>query len=145
MKYYLVYKGHDLPLKNTTALDFPSDIETLEIKEAELLKSVFQRMGFIFELVEVDSNISTPIKQTDRKLVEDFGGLTNREIEVCRLICFGIHPKHIASTLDMMPKTVSVHRSNIYRKIGVSSPIALLRQALKAGFVKAAELVEFEG
>lgn len=145
MKYYLVYKGHDLPLKNSGSLDLPSDIETLSIQEAELLKSVFQRMGFIFELVEVDSNISVPIKQTDRKLVDDFGGLTNREIEVCRLICLGVHPKHIAGKLDMMPKTVLVHRSNIYRKIGVSSPIALLRQALKAGFIRTAELVEFEG
>lgn len=145
MKYYLVYKGHDLPMQNSSSLDLPSDIDALSIQEAEFLQSVFQRMGFIFELVESKSNLSTPLKLPDKKLVESFNALTNREVEVCRLICLGVHPKHIAGKLDMMPKTVLVHRSNIYSKIGVNSPIALLRQALKAGFVKAAELVAFEG
>lgn len=145
MKYYLVYKGHDLQWRETSSINASGDFESLNKQDAELLQSIFKRLGIFFEVEKYSSEQASQLKQTDPKLLAQFNTLTSREREVCYLICLGIHPKHIASKLDMMPKTVLVHRSNIYKKIGANSPIALLRQALKAGIIKARELIEYEG
>ena len=48
-------------------------------------------------------------------------GLTNREVEVLRLVADGMTNNEIAATLVLSAKTVSRHLSNIFTKIGVSS------------------------
>jgi DNA-binding NarL/FixJ family response regulator len=48
-------------------------------------------------------------------------GLTEREVEVLRLIAAGRTNKEIAGELFLSEKTVSRHLSNIFTKVGVSS------------------------
>ena len=48
-------------------------------------------------------------------------GLTEREVEVLRLVAGGLTNNEIATELFLSPKTVSRHLSNIFTKIGVSS------------------------
>jgi ATP/maltotriose-dependent transcriptional regulator MalT len=48
-------------------------------------------------------------------------GLTDRELEVLRLLALGMSNKEIAGRLFISPKTVSVHVSNILSKLGVAS------------------------
>jgi DNA-binding NarL/FixJ family response regulator len=48
-------------------------------------------------------------------------GLTEREIEVLRLVAGGLTNNEIATELFVSAKTVSRHLSNIFTKIGVSS------------------------
>jgi ATP/maltotriose-dependent transcriptional regulator MalT len=51
-------------------------------------------------------------------------GLTEREVEVLRLIAAGMTNNEIAAELFLSAKTVSRHLSNIFTKIGVSSRAA---------------------
>jgi DNA-binding NarL/FixJ family response regulator len=51
-------------------------------------------------------------------------GLTDREVEVLRLICRGGSNRVIADELSISPKTVGRHVENLYNKIGVSSRAA---------------------
>ena len=48
-------------------------------------------------------------------------GLTERELEVLRLVAAGRGNRDIAAELFISPKTASVHVSNILGKLGVSS------------------------
>jgi DNA-binding CsgD family transcriptional regulator len=48
-------------------------------------------------------------------------GLTDREVEVLRLVAVGRSNREIAGELFMSPKTASVHVSNILRKLGAAS------------------------
>ena len=48
-------------------------------------------------------------------------GLTEREVEVLRLIAAGMTNNEIAGELFLSTKTVSRHLSNIFTKIGVST------------------------
>ena len=48
-------------------------------------------------------------------------GLTEREVEVLRLIAGGLTNNEIAGELFLSAKTVSRHLSNIFTKVGVSS------------------------
>jgi DNA-binding CsgD family transcriptional regulator len=49
------------------------------------------------------------------------GGLTDREVEVLRLLARGDTNRLIGDELYISPKTVGRHVENIYAKIGVST------------------------
>ena len=53
--------------------------------------------------------------------------LTDREIEVAMMILGGHSSKNIARLLAISPATAKVHRSNLYRKLDISSQAALFR------------------
>jgi len=59
------------------------------------------------------------------------GGLSDREIEVLRLVGGGLSNRDIASTLVISEHTVRRHLSNIYRKIGVTSRSAATAYAFE--------------
>jgi len=55
--------------------------------------------------------------------------LTKREIEILRLITLALSNKEIAKELFISDQTVSVHRKNIMRKLGVSNTAGLIKVA----------------
>lgn len=55
--------------------------------------------------------------------------LTKREVQVLQLISKAMSNKQIASQLFISYQTVSVHRKNIMRKLGVSNTAGLVRAA----------------
>jgi len=61
--------------------------------------------------------------------------LTSREIEVLQLISQALSNKQIAQALFISDQTVSVHRKNIMRKLGVSNTAALLKLAYENDLV----------
>jgi two-component system, NarL family, response regulator NreC len=58
------------------------------------------------------------------------GDLTERELDVLRLIALGHTNSEIAGQLYLSVRTVETHRSHIQRKLGVSSRAELVRYAL---------------
>jgi DNA-binding NarL/FixJ family response regulator len=61
--------------------------------------------------------------------------LTDREVEVLRLIARGRSNKEVASSLFISPKTVGRHVENLYAKIGVSSRAAAAVFAMEHGLL----------
>ncbi len=49
------------------------------------------------------------------------GGLTQRELEIARLVAMGRSDKAVAKELEIARRTVSTHLSNIYRKLELGS------------------------
>ncbi len=64
----------------------------------------------------------------DDRFVKKFS-LTKREIEVLKLVGKAMTNKEIAQELYISDQTVSVHRKNIMRKLGVSSTASLIKMA----------------
>ena len=62
--------------------------------------------------------------------------LTMREREVLQLIAEGNGTKEVAFKLNLSPKTVEVHRANLYAKLRVNNVIELTRIAIKEGLVQ---------
>jgi DNA-binding NarL/FixJ family response regulator len=60
-------------------------------------------------------------------------GLTDREVEVLRLVADGLTNAEIAARLFISPKTASVHVSNVLRKLEVESRREAGRLARSAG------------
>ncbi len=63
-------------------------------------------------------------------------GLTDREVEVLRLISRGVSKRAVASQLVISPKTVGRHVENIYAKLGVSSRASAALFALQNGLLQ---------
>jgi len=55
--------------------------------------------------------------------------LTNREIEIIRLIAEGFTSQEMASKLFISPRTVETHRANLMKKTGVKNVVELVRKA----------------
>ncbi len=64
-------------------------------------------------------------------------GLTDREVDVMRLLATGLSNKQIARRLTVSPKTVGHHVEHIYAKIGVSTRAGATLFAMEQGLVGA--------
>jgi DNA-binding NarL/FixJ family response regulator len=62
-------------------------------------------------------------------------GLTNREVEVLRLLVRGLSNKEIAERLVISRKTAGNHVEHIYSKIGVSNRARASLFAMKHGLM----------
>lgn len=62
--------------------------------------------------------------------------LTEREKEVIVLCCDGLLSKEIASRLNISHRTVEMHKSNVFKKLGINNTIELLKWSIEHGIVK---------
>jgi len=61
--------------------------------------------------------------------------LTASEIEIVRMIANGLTTKEIAAKRNISNHTVSTHRKNVFKKIGVTNASELIIHAIKAGWI----------
>ncbi len=69
------------------------------------------------------------------KEVKAVDGLTDREIEVLKLIALGKSNKEIAKMLFLSVKTVESHRGSIFRKLGLHDRAQAAAYAVRKGLV----------
>jgi DNA-binding NarL/FixJ family response regulator len=62
-------------------------------------------------------------------------GLTDRELEIVRLISSGLKSSEIAKQLYISVNTVETHRKNIFSKTGVKNAVGLSHYARKHGII----------
>ena len=67
---------------------------------------------------------------------EQYGKLTNREIEILILICQELTPGEISERLQISEKTFFNHRANVLKKTLARSNVGLIRYAIIKGFFK---------
>lgn len=67
--------------------------------------------------------------------IERPAGLTEREVEVIRLLARGLQTKQVARALDISVKTADYHIQNAYRKMGVSTRAGATLFAMQHGLV----------
>ena len=63
--------------------------------------------------------------------------LTARELEIVRLIAESYTAREIGEILCISPKTVNAHRENILKKLAVRDRVALIRYAIRRGWIQA--------
>jgi DNA-binding NarL/FixJ family response regulator len=89
--------------------------------DEDAAKQSFARARALFE--QIGAHLDARGIETARRTRQP-AGLTEREIEVLRLIADGQANKEIAAHLHLSVKTVSRHLTNIFNKIGVNSRAA---------------------
>ncbi len=101
------------------------------VKLLYLVKSSPQAGDFAGELIEAFGSATTPPTSQVQLLIEP---LTEREIEVIRLIENGLSNLEIAAKLFISITTVKRHISNIYAKLDVKNRTQAVARGKELGF-----------
>ena len=80
--------------------------------ELEAARELFERLGAAPDVARISTAAAAP------------HGLSERELEVLRLVASGWSNREIASTLVISEHTVARHLQNIYAKLDLSSRAA---------------------
>ncbi len=98
------------------------------------ISEVLQGHTFLGQGVKLNAILENVTKHVDAsmffedKFIKKYN-LTKRELEILRLISQALSNKEIAKELYISDQTVSVHRKNIMRKLGVSNTAGLIKIA----------------
>ena len=88
-----------------------------------------------FTRVEVDAVLAAAGQATRPLPITRPAGLTEREVEVLRLIARGHANKQVASALGISPKTVGRHIEHVYAKAGVTTRAGATLWAMEHGLL----------
>ena len=109
-------------LKDSTAGAIVSSIVAVMSGERVMASAVANRV------LEMLTGVTSP--------KEFYDGLTNREIEILKLLATGMANKQIAFRLKISEKTVRNHVSNTYEKLGIYDRAQAVLYAVKKGLVE---------
>ena len=91
--------------------------EDAAVLELDTARAVFAELGAVTDLARLDSAPSAGARSASHDL-------TDREVEVLRLVAAGQSNREIAAALTISEHTVARHLQNIFAKLGVSSRTA---------------------
>ncbi|BBF85254.1 regulatory protein, LuxR [Aquitalea magnusonii] len=100
------------------------DFLTKPIDQNRLIDSLRKGIRMSIDQLQQDEETQEVMNQLDR--------ISGREREVLELVADGLSSKEIARQLDLSPRTIEVHRANLFSKLGVDSLADLIRFYLKA-------------
>lgn len=83
--------------------------------------------------------IEAYIQKAEATTLDGYETLTTREREVLHLTVEGCNNTEIAERLSISPRTVATHRTNMMRKLGLSTQTELISYALKRGIIPMGE------
>src|SRR6266849_8373858 len=72
-------------------------------------------------------------------------GLTEREVQVLRLLAEGLASKEVAAALNLAVETVRSYRKSLMKKLKIHNVAGLVQFAASAGVIAVAELKDAEG
>jgi ATP/maltotriose-dependent transcriptional regulator MalT len=121
-----------VPYEEATARTLMGQAQRLAGDEAAATAS-FEAAVALFD--QIGARLESQLVLGDAK-PELPDGLTEREVEVLRLIAAGMTNNEIAAELFLSAKTVSRHLSNIFTKIGVSTRAAATAYAFEHDLVR---------
>ncbi len=114
-------------LKDAPADSLIEGIKVVAVGDALLAPSITRRLLDRF----VDSLSAPEARRSDI-----IGALTEREVEVLKLVARGLSNAEIAEKLFIGVKTVDTHRSNLYQKFGVHSLGELLMTTARRNLIE---------
>ncbi|HLF40174.1 MAG TPA: LuxR C-terminal-related transcriptional regulator [Acidimicrobiia bacterium] len=129
-------------LKRWQELDVPYEVATARLllglacrdgDDHDAAAASFAAAESVFEQLGAALDVRRVRELTSRRQLP--GGLTDREVEVLRLVVAGGTNREIAAALYLSEKTVARHLSNIFTKVGVSSRAAATAYAFEQGIV----------
>lgn len=116
----------------------------IELEELLAVINTVYNTGHYFS----NEQIEVMRKQFSNKLPEfhafSKNELTDREIDVLRLVCQQLSTKEIADSLFISPKTVETHKTNLMIKTGVKNMAGLVIYAVQNNIIDANEIVLFD-
>ncbi len=92
-------------------------------------------LAAIAQVLEGNNYFSAHFRQACEEM-EHYQTLSDREIEILRLIAEGLPSKDIAERLFVSQNTIEFHRKRIMRKLGVTNMAQLVKEGFAKGYIK---------
>lgn len=105
--------------KSGLADELVTALETILAGQLYIDKTIAQTTNF-----SADADFENPLQK-----------LSPREFEIFRLLAEGADCDSIAQSLKISSKTVSNHQTSLKQKLGVSSPVEMVRFAIRYGLI----------
>jgi DNA-binding NarL/FixJ family response regulator len=108
----------------------------------EAIEKVLKNQSYFSQEVTLSLLDKSPTKNNDaagtgRDLsLQHISQLTEREIEILKLVAQGMTNKEIGDTLSISHRTVDTHRTNLMKKLDVTNVAGLIRFAFKQGLIQ---------
>jgi DNA-binding NarL/FixJ family response regulator len=142
----------DAALREFVRLEMPFEAARTRLLLAQALRELDPEVAeaearaalAVFENLDASANAAAAttvlreIETSTRKRTEgasELGGLTQREVEVLRLVAQGLGDREIASRLVLSRHTIHRHISNILAKLGLPSRAAAAAYAARQGLL----------
>jgi DNA-binding NarL/FixJ family response regulator len=112
----------------------PKNVSTDELINA--IQGVFEGNNYFSS--EVTTSLvgaNKMVISSTQQFIKTSSMLSDREMDVLKLIADGQTNKEIAETLFLSPHTIDTHRKNLLEKTGASNSAALIRYAIKTGLI----------
>lgn len=111
-------------LKNDCRAELYSAIAALSLGKSYLSPAIGERVA--------SGHVNTQVSASGRRSAPRT--LTNRELEVIKLIAEGQRTREIAQRLSLSHKTIEKHRTNLMRKLGLKTATAVAAFAIANGY-----------
>ena len=82
---------------------------------------------------EVAQKIASQLSESNNDPMQE---LSAREFEIFRMLVDGVELSKIATTLNISLKTVANYQTGIKQKLGVNSPVEMVRLAIRCGLIE---------
>ncbi len=110
--------------------------ESIDYALAEFSSQVIPNKVNSSELVAITKGSTQIQPNTSQPQITTYpAGLTQREVEVLRLVATGLTTAQIAENLTLSPLTIQAHLRSIYSKLEINSRSAATRYALENGLL----------
>ncbi len=111
--------------------DIAIAVRTMKLGAFDFLQKPFEPQAFLDTVNRMmrTAHQRFAAREEQRRAAEKLTALSPRELEVMEQMVTGASSKEIGRILGISPKTVDVHRTNVLRKLGVSSNRELIRYA----------------
>ncbi len=111
------------------------DCSIAEIRNA-LIETAQDQKFFCGKILEAISEVGLDLDNIERELLDcEAVSLSERELEIIKLIAEGYTNNRIADKLFISDHTVTTHRKNIMKKLGVKNTAGIVLYAVKTELV----------
>lgn len=106
------------------------------MREAEKALDALKRMGAAHEVGVARRLLEAAAKQPERPREPSRDGLSERELQVLRLVATGLSNQEIAAKLFLSEYTIKRHVANILSKLGLPTRAAAAAYAAQRGILQ---------
>jgi two-component system response regulator DctR len=107
--------------------DVPTAVDTVKRGAFDFFEKPFSDNALVDRIEQALAHSAAALAQLSQStsLQARLGGLTDRELDVMRLVVDGLPNKLVADQLDISVRTVEVHRARVFDKMDVKSAVEL--------------------
>jgi two-component system response regulator DctR len=107
--------------------DVPTAVDTVKRGAFDFFEKPFSDNALVDRIEQALAHSAAALDQRSHStsLQARLGGLTDRELDVMRLVVDGLPNKLVADQLDISVRTVEVHRARVFDKMDVKSAVEL--------------------